>query len=136
MIATPDDVSFAARKGFDRPLWRAAAIAGPVAAGVIGTAVYVDQARLVWGFLFVLWFVVLDVCLIGGTMFRQPRPPVASRLAYCAVALAGGCFGAIEHNQWGGAIPILTMLVAVLAALVLEQLFAMGRGIARFFSRA
>jgi hypothetical protein len=136
MTSSINEPSFAARNGFDRAVWRAAAVLLPVGAGALGTLIYVGHARTIWGFLFVLWFVVLDFCLIGTSLFRQPHPPVWSRAAYCLVALAGGGLGALEPNRWGGAIPILTMLVAVLGALILEQLIGMARGIARFISRA
>jgi hypothetical protein len=130
-----EDVSFATRKGFDRPFWRIAAILIPVMMGALGTLTYISQTPVIWGFLFVLWFVVLDACLIGLMMFRHPRPPIASRLTYCVVALMGGAAGAVEESAWGGAIPIVTMLLAVLAALILEQLFAMALGVVRFLSR-
>jgi hypothetical protein len=131
MSGTPNDVSFAARHDFDRPLWRAAALVLPVIAGIVGTAIYGWRGNAVWGFLFVLWFVVLDLCLIGASMFRPASPPIASRIAYCIVALAGGALGAIEHNRWGGAVPILTMLVAVLVTLILEQLYLIARAAVR-----
>jgi hypothetical protein len=135
MISSINELSFAARNGFDRAVWRAIAILLPVGAGALGTLIYIGQSRTIWGFLFVLWFVVLDFCLIAASLFRQPHPPIWSRVAYCLIALAGGGFGALEPNRWGGAIPILTMLVAVLVALILEQLFGMARNVVRFISR-
>jgi hypothetical protein len=135
MDRTPDEVSFASRHGLDQSVKRFAIILAPVLAGAIGTLIYVGHARTIWGFVFVIWFVVLDFCLTGAALFREPNPQIASRVAYCLVALAGGAFGALEPNRWGGAIPILTMLLAVLAALVLEQVVIMGRSIARFLSR-